>query len=70
MGSEEVMALKNLRIETNGNTYLKENECGIVIPCSPIKLLICDKPKKDEEDICPICKAKIYATSYGQVGHY
>ena len=40
--------LKNLRIETDGNIYLKD----------------------DEEDICPICKAKIYATSYGQVGHY
>lgn len=62
--------LDNLRCENDGCCYLKDNEIGMIIPCSHTVVLAFKKPTTDiEYDKCPICGEEIYACSNGMCGH-
>lgn len=62
--------IQDLRCEINGQCYLKDDEIGMIIPCSPIEVLVFKKPTTYiEYDRCPICGEEIYAYSNGMCGH-
>jgi hypothetical protein len=53
---------------------LKENERGMIIPCSNIANIFLAVSKETnkliETNKCPICGKKIYLESSGWMGHY